>query len=212
MDDDTIIDEYADVLQNLETAIVQADDRVQQLSDGQVELALEALIRYYQAEERGHEPRPPRLGEGAQAVFDAVKPMAEWRLGRTELQEVIETEGEDEAEIEEMTPDEISEFVTQVIQEALAFADEGLADEGLADEGLEDDELEDEAFSDEGLEAKRQALSGLFEPISHEILIACLKRIRKSVRFWNKQGGRRGYLTYIEKFLAGDSSDILSAL
>jgi hypothetical protein len=206
MDDETIIDEYADVLQNLEAAIVQADDRVEQLSDGQVELAVEALIRYYQAEERGHEPRPPRLGEGAQAVFDTVKPMAEWRLGRADPQGIIETEGEDGAEVEEMTPDEINEFVAQVIQEALAFADEGLADEDLEDEAFEDEGLEDE-----GLEAKRQALSGLFEPISHEILVACLKRIRKSVRFWSKQGGRRGYLTYIEEFFKGDP-DMMSGL
>ncbi len=31
-------------------------------------------------------------------------------------------------------------------------------------------------------------------------LIACLKRLRKSVRFWNEQGGRQGYLNYVREF------------
>jgi hypothetical protein len=39
------------------------------------------------------------------------------------------------------------------------------------------------------------------EPIDHEVLIACLKRIRKSVQFWHKRGGRRGYVTYLHGFL-----------
>lgn len=37
--------------------------------------------------------------------------------------------------------------------------------------------------------------------LSVEDLLACLQRIHKSVGFWNKQGGRRGYLTYIGEFL-----------
>jgi hypothetical protein len=32
-------------------------------------------------------------------------------------------------------------------------------------------------------------------------LVPCLKRIRKSIRRWNKVGGRQGYLTYINQFL-----------
>jgi len=39
-----------------------------------------------------------------------------------------------------------------------------------------------------------------FEPITLEELVAILKRIRKSIRFWNKRGGVRGYLTYIDQF------------
>ncbi len=37
-------------------------------------------------------------------------------------------------------------------------------------------------------------------PITIDELIACLKRIRKSVRFWHKQSGQRGYLNYIREF------------
>jgi hypothetical protein len=31
-------------------------------------------------------------------------------------------------------------------------------------------------------------------------ILICLKRIRKSVRLWNEQGGRQGYLEYIDHF------------
>ncbi|HYI08719.1 MAG TPA: hypothetical protein VEK57_06585 [Thermoanaerobaculia bacterium] len=32
-------------------------------------------------------------------------------------------------------------------------------------------------------------------------ILLCLKRIRKSARMWNEQGGRQGYLDYIAVFL-----------
>ncbi len=32
-------------------------------------------------------------------------------------------------------------------------------------------------------------------------MLACLKRLRKSVSFWTKKGGRQGYLTYARQFL-----------
>lgn len=39
-----------------------------------------------------------------------------------------------------------------------------------------------------------------FSTISVDVLIDCLKRLRKSVQFWSGQGGRRGYLRYIDQF------------
>ena len=39
------------------------------------------------------------------------------------------------------------------------------------------------------------------EPVSVDVIVACLKRIRKSVEKWNKQGGRQGYLTFVEQFV-----------
>jgi hypothetical protein len=39
------------------------------------------------------------------------------------------------------------------------------------------------------------------EPVSTDVIVACLKRIRKSVEKWNKQGGRQGYLTFVEQFV-----------
>ncbi len=36
-------------------------------------------------------------------------------------------------------------------------------------------------------------------PISSETIGACLKRIRKSVQFWRRDGGLRGYLNFINE-------------
>ena len=38
-------------------------------------------------------------------------------------------------------------------------------------------------------------------PLSIDELVACLKRIEKSVRRWTKQNGRQGYLNFVEPFL-----------
>lgn len=39
------------------------------------------------------------------------------------------------------------------------------------------------------------------EASSIDDVLASLKRIRKSVRLWNEQGGRQGYLEYVRQFL-----------
>jgi hypothetical protein len=38
-------------------------------------------------------------------------------------------------------------------------------------------------------------------PISLEDLVACLRKLHKSVDFWTKQGGRQGYMKFIEGFV-----------
>jgi hypothetical protein len=38
-------------------------------------------------------------------------------------------------------------------------------------------------------------------PTSLDEMLAILKRLRKSVQFWNKEAGSQGYLTYIKQFL-----------
>ncbi len=35
-------------------------------------------------------------------------------------------------------------------------------------------------------------------PISLEELLLCLKRIEKSIMFWTKQGGRKGYIAFVK--------------
>ncbi len=40
------------------------------------------------------------------------------------------------------------------------------------------------------------------EALSVDEIVACLKRIRKSVQRWTKQGGRQGYLTFVGQFIA----------
>jgi hypothetical protein len=39
------------------------------------------------------------------------------------------------------------------------------------------------------------------EPVTLDVILVCLKRIRKSVQRWNKQGGRQGYLTFVGRFV-----------
>lgn len=39
------------------------------------------------------------------------------------------------------------------------------------------------------------------QPVSLDVIIDCLKRIRKSTQMWTKEGGRQGYLRYIDQFL-----------
>jgi hypothetical protein len=39
------------------------------------------------------------------------------------------------------------------------------------------------------------------EPKSLDEIIACLKRIHKSIRRWHKEAGRRGYLDFVSQFV-----------
>ena len=38
-------------------------------------------------------------------------------------------------------------------------------------------------------------------PITPDEIILCLKRLLKSVKFWNKDGGRQGYLSFISQYV-----------
>ena len=33
-------------------------------------------------------------------------------------------------------------------------------------------------------------------------IIACLKRIRKSINRWHRRGGHQGYLTFVDQYIA----------
>jgi hypothetical protein len=46
-----------------------------------------------------------------------------------------------------------------------------------------------------------QPIGFSMEPIAVADLVACLKRLRKSVQFWTKAGGHQGYLNYIREFV-----------
>ena len=39
------------------------------------------------------------------------------------------------------------------------------------------------------------------KPITIDEIIICLKRVLKSVKRWNKEGGRRGYLDFITQYV-----------
>lgn len=41
---------------------------------------------------------------------------------------------------------------------------------------------------------------GEIEPVSTQVIVACLKRLRRSVNKWSKRGGRQGYLEFIQDY------------
>jgi hypothetical protein len=128
-------DQYLDVLQNIESAIVGVYRQQPDLTDYDVDNALNALIRAYRFEQQNQTVSPPQLNPLATQVYIGVKLMCEWRLGRQKL-----FESTVDGEIPSPPPKTMDE------------------------------------------------------------IIACLKRIRKSVERWNKRGGTRGYLQYIIQF------------
>jgi len=121
-----------DVLQNIEMAIVNVYRENHSLLDYDVDKVLNLLWKEYQNEKQRKTTPVPKLGENAQLVYDRIKEVCQWRLGRAEI-----------------------------------------------------------TISDEFTRLKP-------EPISVDEIMDCLKRIRKSVDLWNKQGGRQGYLYFID--------------
>ena len=127
---------YLDVLQNIEAGIVVVYRAAPSLLDLVIDDAFEALVREYGWEEQGRGAGRPKLSAPAEHVYQAIRRICEWRLGRGPLDAA-------KPEAEGMRP----------------------------------------------------------QPISVSEGIACLKRLRKSVRFWQKEGGRQGYLNYVRQFL-----------
>ncbi len=127
-------EKYGDVLQNIEFGIVQVYQAQPTLLD--VDHALEGLVRAYQAEQRGRAAPALRLSLPAQAVYDSVRPICEWRLGR----ELLHAESGEKLDVGPT-------------------------------------------------------------PLTLDEIVACLKRIRKSVAFWTKERGRQGYLCFISQFV-----------
>jgi hypothetical protein len=127
-------EEYQDVLQNIEFAIVSVYRQEPALLDYDVETALNSLGRAYR---HGEAPPPPAgFNDLQKAVYTHVKAMCDLRTGKSSLSD---QEGEAVGiPLQTVTPDEI---------------------------------------------------------------VACLKRIQKSVQKWTKQGGRQGYLMFVDGFI-----------
>ena len=129
---------YLDVLQNIEFGIVQVYQEHPDMTNWDALNAIEALIRIYQAESKGRESTPPNLPSPSDQVYQNIKVMCEWRLGREAL-----------------------------------FQDE---------KGKKAAELQP-------------------SPITLDELLACLKRVRKSINYWTRQGGREAYLDFVSQFV-----------
>lgn len=133
MDTDRFVEEYLDVLQNLETAIVTVYRRRPGLLDYDVDAALETLAKRYAGEAGGRTPPDAPADEARREVHDALMSVCEWRLGRGE---------------------------------------------GPPGPGMPGP-----------------------DPITADEAAACLKRLRKSLKRWNREGGRQGYLRFVARYL-----------
>ncbi len=131
-------DQYLDVLQNIESGIISVWKEHPEMTDWDAQSAVEGLVRSYQAQVRQRREPVLRLTPLAQEVFDAVKDMCDWRLGRRETPRVVE---------------------------------------------------------------KGQGAIVSAQTVTLDEMIACLKRIRKSIELWNKESGRRGYLEFVSQFV-----------
>lgn len=133
----TIEDDYMDVLQNIEMTILRVYREHADLLDYDVDKVLNLLWTEYRHETINKATPKPMLNANAQLVYDQVRQICEWRIGRKEM--AID-----------------SEFVRTRP-----------------------------------------------EPISVDEIMACLKRILKSIKLWNKEGGRQGYLYFIANNIGG---------
>ena len=127
-------DQYLDVLQNIEFVIVDEFRRDPAILDLNVREAVNVLARQYESEEEGRTPPRAQMTDRTRAVFDAVRTVCEWRLGRPR--------GPVPAQDDPPVPD-------------ITAAD----------------------------------------------MAACLKRIRKSIDRWSKEGGPRGYLNFVRQYI-----------
>lgn len=120
-------DQYLDVLQNIEWALLSLVKDHPELSDHDMLRIIEQALTYYKSQQRGNPViAQSKLTDIRQEIFERSRSMCEWRLGRLP------------------PPD-------------------------------------------------KQIACNL---ITIEELILCLKRIEKSIKFWTKQGGRKGYINF----------------
>jgi hypothetical protein len=95
---ESLVEEYMDVLHNIEFALVGAYDRNPNLTDTGTMYSVEALIKVYTGELRGRAVAPPQFKPEERDAYDAAKAMCDFRLGRTSMEgekgEKVEVEGE----------------------------------------------------------------------------------------------------------------------
>ncbi len=81
-------DEYMDVLQNIEFAIVSTYHNHPEMVDAHVIRALEAVIGSYRAEMAGRTPEGFSGSSLEAELYRAIRNMCEWRLGRIDAQDL----------------------------------------------------------------------------------------------------------------------------
>ncbi len=101
-------EQYADVLQNIEFALVQVYNAHDEMMDFDAREAVNGLIRTYKAQARGRGEPALRLNAFQQEAYVRVKAMCEWRMGRSEGK--WEDEGGKPVDLP-MTPKTVDEII-----------------------------------------------------------------------------------------------------
>jgi hypothetical protein len=166
-----IEEKHLDMLQNIETAIVSIYRSGVAITDYDVKDAIEALIRYYRMEKKG------QTSEGVE-----VKEMA----GGVKLQEVAQ---------------QIYDLVKLICEHRLGRIELKNIKTDILNVNTNKQGLIQRIFSSLFRKKEQQIEPLQMTPITLEELISCLRRIENSIKKWNKQGGRKGYLTFVEQFI-----------
>jgi len=177
-------DDYLGILQNMEFMTIQIYRQHADLTDFQADKAFEGLLRFYQAEKRGKSAPLLKLGPLDQQIYENVKSVCEFYLGRPSTFKEALDDWDDEDDMESSSQEEKAEMLKKI------KADPEILKKIKANLGLsEDDEIEIKLSEKD------------VPDITVDEIIACIKRIRSSISLWTKQSGRQGYLTFIDPFL-----------
>jgi len=84
--DKRVTTNYEDVLQNMEMVIQQIDTEADDLVDVEVLDAIDALFNAYSAELKGRNAPTIRLSPLKRKIYDGVREVCEFRLGRESIQ------------------------------------------------------------------------------------------------------------------------------
>ncbi len=147
-------DDYIDILQSIETFVVEFYTAHPDLNDYQVDKVYEALIRLYKSQVVLFPPTGVRLTDVELELALNIKKITDWYIL------------------------------------------------GMP---LDGDSSEEEDIPEGVVSVDLPGTSELFEaqPVPAAEMVACFKRLRKSVKHWGKEGGRQGYLNYIKPFIFG---------
>jgi hypothetical protein len=115
-------DNYPDVLQNIEFAVVSTYRLHREMSDYDIIRVLEALIDSYTAEKIGRPERNARLSELEKVLAGRVREMCEWRLGRGKPDGLPEAS---EMALEPNTVDEIILCLKRILKSANRWNKQG---------------------------------------------------------------------------------------
>lgn len=112
----SVEEEYMDVFQNVETAIIRTYREHRNMTDYDVLRAFEVLVDDYSGEKIGRAPRVVRLSETERVLIGSIRTICDWRLGRPNT--LVDESGEPIASPEPITVDEVIMCLKGLIKSA----------------------------------------------------------------------------------------------